>query len=329
MVRGHWHRLDEIVSIDGDGFADRQRVSYRFHGHNADGPFVVEQQAYYAEATVVSTTCGSSAQDSARAERGFGRKFGGECSLSRTRRVVIDATNVLSPKAGSVTNIGRVFQGTCFQVLIAEPGGDQARPPETSNEAASAGVLVFDQGASWTVPHGSTRKYRAGMNQRLNRIIFGDRGHSRRNRLRDDHRDVSPRGRGDSYDYHLWRLLVLVGGSVVVLWLAHVYAHGLGESLKIGHRLTIAELSSIARREYAVVAAAILPLAAVGLGAAGALEDRTAVQLALWLGVATLTGQAVRYAHLESLSRSATLVTVTVNLAIGLAIIALEVLIAH
>lgn len=41
--------LDEIVSIDGDGFADRQRVSYRFHGHNADGPFVVEQQAYYTE----------------------------------------------------------------------------------------------------------------------------------------------------------------------------------------------------------------------------------------------------------------------------------------
>ena len=41
--------LDEIVSIDCDGFADRQRVSYRFHGHNAAGPFVVEQQVYYAE----------------------------------------------------------------------------------------------------------------------------------------------------------------------------------------------------------------------------------------------------------------------------------------
>jgi hypothetical protein len=39
----------EIVSIDDDGFADRQRVSYRFHGDNADGPFVVEQQVYYTE----------------------------------------------------------------------------------------------------------------------------------------------------------------------------------------------------------------------------------------------------------------------------------------
>jgi hypothetical protein len=41
--------LEEIVSIDSDSFADRQRVAYRFRGHNADGPFVVEQQAYYTE----------------------------------------------------------------------------------------------------------------------------------------------------------------------------------------------------------------------------------------------------------------------------------------
>lgn len=41
--------LEEIVSIEADSFADRQRVSYRFRGHNADGSFVVEQQAYYTE----------------------------------------------------------------------------------------------------------------------------------------------------------------------------------------------------------------------------------------------------------------------------------------
>ena len=132
-----------------------------------------------------------------------------------------------------------------------------------------------------------------------------------------------------AYEHHLWRLVVLAGGSVVVLWLAHVYSHALGESLKIGRRVTITELSSIARREYSVVGAAILPLAAVGLGAAGVLAERTAVQLALWLGVVTLTAQGIRYAQLERLSRSATFVTVTLNLAIGLALVALEVLIAH
>ncbi len=167
------------------------------------------------------------------------------------------------------------------------------------------------------------------MNQRLSRLIVGDR-ETVAGTVYGTIIVMSVLAAGArSYEHHLWRLLVLAGGSVVVLWLAHVYAHGLGESLRVGHRLTAAELSSIARREYAVVGAAILPLAAVGLGAAGALADRTAVQLALWLGVATLTGQAIRYAQLERLSRSATFVTVALNLAIGLAIIALEVLVAH
>ena len=41
--------LEEILSIDLDSLVDRQRVAYRFRGHNADGPFVVEQQAYYTD----------------------------------------------------------------------------------------------------------------------------------------------------------------------------------------------------------------------------------------------------------------------------------------
>jgi hypothetical protein len=131
------------------------------------------------------------------------------------------------------------------------------------------------------------------------------------------------------YQHQLWRLVVLAGVSVLVLWLAHVYAHGLGESLRIGRRLTVAELSAIARREVSVVAAAIAPLVAVGLGAAGVLPERTSVRLALWIGVIALTAQGVRYAQLERLGRGATLVTVGINLAIGLGLVALEVLIAH
>jgi hypothetical protein len=132
-----------------------------------------------------------------------------------------------------------------------------------------------------------------------------------------------------AYEHQLWRLVVLAGGSVVILWLAHVYAHGLGESLKLGRRVTAGELTSIARREYSIVAAAVLPTAAVALGAAGILNQRTAVELALWLGVATLTAQGIRYARLERLGSGATVVTVGINLAIGLGLVALEVLIAH
>jgi hypothetical protein len=41
--------VEEIVSIQTDSVADRRRVAYRFRGRNADGPFVVEQQAYFQE----------------------------------------------------------------------------------------------------------------------------------------------------------------------------------------------------------------------------------------------------------------------------------------
>jgi class 3 adenylate cyclase len=35
-------------AVETDSFADRVRVAYRLRGHNPDGRFVVEQQAYYA-----------------------------------------------------------------------------------------------------------------------------------------------------------------------------------------------------------------------------------------------------------------------------------------
>jgi membrane-associated PAP2 superfamily phosphatase len=132
-----------------------------------------------------------------------------------------------------------------------------------------------------------------------------------------------------AYEHDLWRLIVLAGGSAVVLWLAHVYSHALGESLSLGRRITVQEVASIARREFAVIAAAIIPLVAVALGATGVLAHRASVQLALWLGVAVLAAQGIRYARLERLHPAATFVTIGLNLAIGLALVALEVLIAH
>jgi hypothetical protein len=40
--------LLELQSVESGQVADRRRVTYRFQGRNPDGPFVVEQQAYYA-----------------------------------------------------------------------------------------------------------------------------------------------------------------------------------------------------------------------------------------------------------------------------------------
>ena len=40
--------IEELLSVETATFADRERVTYSFRGHNDDGPFVVEQQAYLA-----------------------------------------------------------------------------------------------------------------------------------------------------------------------------------------------------------------------------------------------------------------------------------------
>ncbi len=50
IVLGHWFvETDVLETIDlTTSFVnDRHHVSYRFSGHNPDGPFVVEQQAYF------------------------------------------------------------------------------------------------------------------------------------------------------------------------------------------------------------------------------------------------------------------------------------------
>ena len=42
-------QIEELVHLESDSFADRQRVGYRFRVNCPDGPFIVEQQAYLAE----------------------------------------------------------------------------------------------------------------------------------------------------------------------------------------------------------------------------------------------------------------------------------------
>ena len=53
IVLGSWFepsdRLDEVVLVESDTFADREQLRFRLKGNNADGPFLVEQQAYLSE----------------------------------------------------------------------------------------------------------------------------------------------------------------------------------------------------------------------------------------------------------------------------------------
>ena len=134
---------------------------------------------------------------------------------------------------------------------------------------------------------------------------------------------------GKAFQNDLWHLIALVDVTVLVLWIAHVYSHGLGESLQLGRRLDAAELGAIAGRELAIPLSAVAPTAILVLGALGIFKGTTAAWLAVGICVVALTVQGLRYALLERLGTVGTLISVALNLALGLTIVGLKVLVSH
>jgi hypothetical protein len=126
-----------------------------------------------------------------------------------------------------------------------------------------------------------------------------------------------------------WRLAVLVWTTAFVLWVAHLYAHGLAESISRRQHLSWGELKDIARRELGILVAAAVPAAALLLGALGVLRESASVWLALGVGLAILAAEGLRYARIEALRPAATLTIVGANLAVGLFVVVLKVTVAH
>jgi hypothetical protein len=127
----------------------------------------------------------------------------------------------------------------------------------------------------------------------------------------------------------LWHLFAIVVVTTLVFWAAHIYAHGLAESLQLGRRLTGHELAHIAHRERAMGLAVVLPAVALVLGALGVIRGSLAIWFALGLGVAALATQGLRYAQLERLSALGTTVVVGLNLALGVSLVLLKVIVVH
>jgi hypothetical protein len=132
-----------------------------------------------------------------------------------------------------------------------------------------------------------------------------------------------------AFEHGSWHLLAVLGVTVLVFWTAHVYTHIIGESLQEGHRLEREHVQAIARRELAIPLAAVLPMAMVALGVLGVIAANTALWIAAGISVATLTVQGFRYARLERLSRTGTIVSVAINLSLGLALVVLKATVSH
>jgi hypothetical protein len=125
-----------------------------------------------------------------------------------------------------------------------------------------------------------------------------------------------------------WKLATTVAAAVFVLWVAHVYAHTLSESLA-EDRTGLQVVGAVARRELGIVLAAVVPCASLVLGAIGVFKESTAVWAALGIGLFMLAAVGVRYSRLEQFGTAGTIAAVSLNLALGLLVVALKVLIAH
>lgn len=125
------------------------------------------------------------------------------------------------------------------------------------------------------------------------------------------------------------QVAVLVAVTTLVFWLAHVYAHGIAFSVGRNQHLSLAELGQIGRREASIVAAGVPPATALVLSAVGVLSEHGAVRLAFGLGLAVLGATGLVYARVERLGYLRTVVAVSANLALGIALIGLKVLVVH
>jgi hypothetical protein len=96
-----------------------------------------------------------------------------------------------------------------------------------------------------------------------------------------------------------------------------------------GEHLSLAELSGIGRREASIVGAGVPPEVALVLGAVGLLSSQAAIWLAFALRLVVLGAVGVVFARVERLGRGRTVVAVLANLALGLALIGLKVLVVH
>ncbi|HET9243804.1 MAG TPA: hypothetical protein VFN99_10180 [Gaiella sp.] len=132
-----------------------------------------------------------------------------------------------------------------------------------------------------------------------------------------------------AYPHDAGHIAAVVGVTSVVFWLAHVYAHGIAESVADDQRFSLTRLRRLARREASIVEAAIPPFVALLLAAFGLLSTQVAIWLAIGLGLAVLLLQGIIFARMERLGPLATLGVVAANLFLGVVLVGLKLLVSY
>jgi hypothetical protein len=136
-------------------------------------------------------------------------------------------------------------------------------------------------------------------------------------------------GGAKAYPHDAWKIVLLLGVTATVFWLAHVYAHALARVVAEDRHLSFAELRRIGRHESSIIEATIPPVAALLLAAFGVISTKAGAWIAYGLGLGVLMASGLIFARVERLGWFATLVVVALNVALGLALVALKLVVTH
>jgi hypothetical protein len=122
-------------------------------------------------------------------------------------------------------------------------------------------------------------------------------------------------------------MVLAVGSTMVVFWLAHVWADAMAARIERSAPLSFARLRKMARRQWPMLQSAAIPLALLALAAAGAWSVTAGVDLALAASVAQLAAWGAFIGLRTSSTWLGALLAGSVDAAFGLVIVVLKTLV--
>jgi len=123
------------------------------------------------------------------------------------------------------------------------------------------------------------------------------------------------------------RAVLIVLGTSVVFWLAHVYSLALAARMVLRRPIRRDELRSLALAEWPMLQSSWPILAALLLGVTGVVGHSTAADLAMFTGIAALFIYGLVIGRQEEMRWPRALLNAVIAGAFGLAILALKVLV--
>ena len=127
----------------------------------------------------------------------------------------------------------------------------------------------------------------------------------------------------------IWLSLGIVEVTMIVFWLAHVYAGALAWSIDADETFSRRDVRRVAGREWPLLQAAIVPSVALLAGGIGLIGTQLAYWVAIGYGVCALIWWGLLFARKEGLGRIATIAVVLINASFGLVIVVLKEFVSH